>query len=79
MPWYWSHSLSIIILSYLLVFVQLTWQVDNGWFTPVFDDFFMEFINIGPAYIRGWVGGYGSWVGGGKSLNKEEEYANFRV
>ena len=27
--WYWTHSLSII-LSYLLAFVQLTWQVHNG-------------------------------------------------
>ena len=24
LPWYWSYSLSIIILSYLLAFVQLT-------------------------------------------------------
>ena len=34
---------------------------------------FMEFINIGPKYIRGWVGGWercGGGVGGGKSLNK---------
>ena len=30
LPWYWTHSLSIIILSYLLRAVQLTWQVDNG-------------------------------------------------
>ena len=36
LPWYWSHSLSIIILSYLLAFVQLTWQVDNGWFLAAF-------------------------------------------
>ena len=26
----WTCSLSVIILSYLLAFVQLTWQVDNG-------------------------------------------------
>ena len=32
----------------------------------------MEFINIGPVYIRGWVGGVGGGVGGGKSLIKEE-------
>ena len=32
--------------------------------------FLLEFINIGPVYIRGWVGGGG--VGGGKSLIKEE-------
>ena len=29
----------------------------------------MEFINIGPVYIRGWAGGA---RGGGKSLIKEE-------
>ena len=73
MPWHWTYSLSIIlILSYLLAFVQLTWQVNNGWFLPVFDGFFMEFINIGPVYIRGWMGGAWGGIGGGdKSLNKE--------
>ena len=30
LPWYWTCSLSIIIFSYLLAFVQLTWQVNNG-------------------------------------------------
>ena len=49
--------MSIIIA--ILAFVQLTWQVDNGWFLPVFDDFLTEFIYIGPAYKRGWVGGRG--------------------
>ena len=34
--------------------------------------FLMEFINIGPVYIRGWAGGRGGGVGGGKSLIKEE-------
>ena len=48
--------------------------------------FLMEFINIGPVYIRGWArgarewaggarewaGGARGWVGGGKSLIKEE-------
>ena len=34
--------------------------------------FLMEFINIGPVYIRGWVGGVQGGVGGDKSLNKEE-------
>ena len=29
----------IIVLSYLLAFVQLTWQVDNGRFSPFFDNF----------------------------------------
>ena len=32
----------------------------------------MEFINIGPVYIRGWAGGRGGGEGGGKSLIKEE-------
>ena len=30
--WYWAHSVRIIMLSYLLAFVQLTWQVSSGWF-----------------------------------------------
>ena len=41
--------------------------------------FLLEFINIGPVYIRGWAGGRGGGregrgggVGGGKSLIKEE-------
>ena len=64
--------------SYLLAFVQLTWQVG---FSPVLDDFFMEFINIGPMYINGWVGGVWGWdgqewhrdgVGGGKSRPIED-------
>ena len=33
-------------------------------FRQFFTIFLMEFINIGPVYIRGW--------GGGKSLIKEE-------
>ena len=40
-------------------------------FHQSFTIFFMEFINIGPVYIRG-VGGGGGGVGGGKSLIKEE-------
>ena len=39
-------------------------------FCQFFTIFLMEFINIGPVYIRGWAGGGG--VGGGKSLSKEE-------
>ena len=31
-----------------------------------FDAFFMEFINIGPLYIRGWVEGGGGGVDGDK-------------
>ena len=34
--------------------------------------FLMEFINIGPVYIRGWGEGRGGGMGGGKSLIKEE-------
>ena len=48
-------------------------------FRQFFTIFLMEFINIGPVYIRGWVGGArGGWegrgggVGGGKGLIKEE-------
>ena len=37
-------------------------------FRQFFTIFLMEFINIGPEYIRGWAG----VVGGGKSLIKEE-------
>ena len=37
-------------------------------FRQFFMIFLMEFINIGPVYIRGWAGG----VGSGKSLIKEE-------
>ena len=73
-----TYNNTIAIHCYLAS-CQLTWQVVNGWFLPVFDDFFMEFINIRPAYIRGWVvgwvgggGGCRGKVGGGKSLNKEE-------
>ena len=42
-------------------------------FRQFFTIFLMEFINIGPVYIRGWAGGARGWVGGGgKSLIKEE-------
>ena len=73
MPW------SVIILSYLLAIVQLTLQVDNGWFSPVFYDFLMEFINIGPVYIRGWAGGARGWW---KTLNQRRnktQRIEFRV
>ena len=39
----------------------------------------MEFINIGPVYIREWMLGARGGVGGGKSLNKEEKDTNSRV
>ena len=32
----------------------------------------MEFINIGPVYVMGWMGVAQGGVDGGKSLNKEE-------
>ena len=41
-------------------------------FRRFFTIFLMEFINIGPVYIRGWAGGARGGVGGGKSLIKEE-------
>ena len=41
-------------------------------FQLFFTIFLMEFINIGPVYIRGWVGGAQGGLGGGKSLIKEE-------
>ena len=41
-------------------------------FRPVLIIFSMEFINIGPVYIRGGREGHGGGVGGGKILNKEE-------
>ena len=42
-------------------------------FCQFFTIFFMEFINIGPVYIRGWAGGAWGGVGDGKSLIKEEK------
>ena len=51
-------------------------------FSPVSDDFFMEFINIGPAYIRGWVGGVQGWRGWWQRLNqrsKMTQKVGFRV
>ena len=41
-------------------------------FWQFFMIFFMEFINIGPVYIRGWAGGARGWGGLWKSLIKEE-------
>ena len=45
----------------------------------IFGQFFMELINIGPAYIRGWEGGVWGDVGGGKSLNKEERRYKYYI
>ena len=38
--WLCLLIISRVILIYQLIFVQLTWQIDNGWFSPVFDDLF---------------------------------------
>ena len=70
------------MLSYLLAIVQLTRQVDNGWFSPVFTIFLMEFINIGPVYIRGWAGGARGWGGWWQKLNQRRnktQRVEFRV
>ena len=37
---------------------------------------FMEFINIGPGYIRGWVGGMRGWW---QKLKQEQYDTNSRV
>ena len=73
-----ASSLRIIIF-YLLAFV---WQVDNGGFSILFDDLFMEFVNIGPAYIRGWVGGalgWGGWWQKLKQRSKMTQIVEFRL
>ena len=63
--------------NYLL---ELTWQTDNGWYSPVFDDFFIEFINIRPVYIREWVGWAWGWGGWWQRLvSKVTQIAGFRV
>ena len=43
--------------------------------------FFMEFINIGPAHIRGWVrGAQGGWVvAKAKTKNRRTQIEEFRV
>ena len=57
-------------------------------FRQFFTIFLMEFINIGPVYIRGWVGGArGGWEGHGvggwwQKLNqrrKKTQIVEFRV
>ena len=47
LPWYWTCSLSIMKLSYLLAFVQLTWEGNNDWFSPAFDDFLWNSLILG--------------------------------
>ena len=44
--------------------------------------FLMEFINIGPVYIRGWVGGARGWGGWWQKLNQRRnktQIVEFRV
>ena len=53
--------------------------MDNSWFSPAFDNFFIECINNGPAYIWEWVGRVLGGVGGGKSYNKKARWHNGRV
>ena len=68
-------------LSYLLAFVQLTWQVDNGWFSPVFMIFSWNSLILGQYILGDGRKGRGGGVGGGKSLIKEEmtQIVEFRV
>ena len=51
-------------------------------FHQFFTIFVMEFINIGPVYIRGWARGARDGVGGWKKLNQRRNKAQrveFRV
>ena len=51
-------------------------------FHQFFTIFFMEFINIGPVYIRGWAGGARGWGGWWQKLNqrrKKTQIVEFRV
>ena len=48
----------------------------------VFYDFFMEFINIGPLFIRGWMGRARGWGGWWQKLNQRRnktQIVEFRV
>ena len=51
-------------------------------FRQFFTIFLMEFINIGPVYIRGWAGGARGWGGWWQKLNQRRnktQRAEFRV
>ena len=51
-------------------------------FRQFFTIFLMEFINIGPVYIRGWVGGARGWGGWWQKLNQRRnktQRVEFRV
>ena len=73
LPWYWSHSLSIIILSYLLAFVQLTWQVNNGWFLAVFMIFSRNSLILGQCILGG------GWWQKINQRRKKTQTVEFRV
>ena len=51
-------------------------------FRQFFTIFLMEFINIGPVYIRGWAGGARGWGGWWQKLNQRRnktQRVEFRV
>ena len=51
-------------------------------FCQFFMIFFMEFINIGPVYIRGWAGGmqwWGEWWKKLKQRRNKTQIVQFRV
>ena len=48
-------------------------------FHQFFTIFLMEFINIGPVYIRGWGGRGTGWGGWWQKLKKEDTIIEFRV
>ena len=50
-----------------------------GWFSAVFYDFLMEFINVGPVYIRGWARGWGGWWQKLNQRRKKTQIVEFRV
>ena len=68
----------IIILCCLLTFVPLTWQVDDGWFSPVLA-IILKFSNTGSSCIRGWVGKELGWDGWWQKLKKEARGHNSGV
>ena len=74
LPWYWTHSLSINILSYLLAFAQLTWQVDNDWVLPVFDDFSWNSLILGQHIWGGrWEEHGVRWVVAKAQTKKQDD------
>ena len=69
------------MLSYLLAFVQLTWQVDNGWFCQFMMIFLIEFY-IGLMYVRGCeteVWGWSWWCQKLKQRSKMTQTVEIRV